>query len=138
MPTDTQRTSLPEASKALTKGLDQLAQEGCVKVFREPGGGTAAPILGAVGPLQFEVLTHRLASEYKVELRLTPLPYKVARWPQGGFDPAAFQYSQASLVVEDRDGRPVVLSENLWHLERAVEQHGFVLAETADPELFER
>ena len=36
--------------KSLAKGLEQLAQEGAVQLFSEPGAGTAVPILGAVGP----------------------------------------------------------------------------------------
>ncbi len=126
------RVAAVERRKALEKGLSQLAQEGAVQLFSEPGAGTAAPILGAVGPLQFEVLCHRMRSEYKVELKLDPLPYKVARWARAGLDPAIFRHSDATRVVEDREGRPVLISENLWNLERAVERNpGLELAETA-------
>src|SRR5690606_1350155 len=100
--------------KALAKGLEQLAQEGVVQVFTEPGAGSAAPILGAVGPLQFEVLQHRLATEYRVQLQLTPLPWTLARWPRAGFDPGAFRFSDSVHVVEDRDGRPVLLFRSPW------------------------
>lgn len=50
--------------KQLQKGLQQLG-EGAVQVFKPHSG--ADLILGAVGVLQFEVVTARLAAEYGVE-----------------------------------------------------------------------
>ncbi len=117
--------------KSLTKGLEQLAQEGAVQLFTEPGAGTAVPILGAVGPLQFEVLQHRMATEYKVSLKLTPLPYQIARWLGPDTDPDLFRFSETKLL-EDRDGRPVVLAKSPWYLERLQEKHPkLVLSPTA-------
>ena len=52
-------------AKALKKGLDQLSEEGAVQLFFDRNDG-ARTILGAVGVLQFEVIEHRLAAEYKV------------------------------------------------------------------------
>lgn len=125
--------------KALSKGLEQLAQEGAVQMFREPGSGTAAPILGAVGPLQLEVLQHRLKTEYKVDLQLSPLRYTVARWPIGEFDPEPFRYSETARVVEDREERPVLLFESEWNLRWVQDKHpDLVLSDTPDPDLFER
>jgi peptide chain release factor 3 len=119
--------------KALAKGLEQLAQEGVVQLFADPGAGTAAPIVGAVGPLQFEVLQHRLETEYRVPLELSPLPYQLARWPRAGFDPAAFRYSDSVRIVEDRDGRPVLLFRSAWSLDVTREKHpGLELAEAGD------
>jgi peptide chain release factor 3 len=126
------RVAAVERRKALEKGLAQLAQEGAVQVFSEPGAGTAAPILGAVGPLQFDVLKHRMRTEYKVELEVDPLPYRVARWPIAGFNPEMFRHSDATRVIEDREGRPVLISESQWNLERAMERHPELkLSETA-------
>jgi peptide chain release factor 3 len=119
--------------KALAQGLEQLAQEGVVQLFAEPGTGSSAPILGAVGPLQFEVLQHRLATEYRVQLQLTPLPWTLARWPRAGFDPRAFRFSDSVQVVEDRDGRPVLLFRSPWNLQVTRDKYPeLVLAETGD------
>jgi peptide chain release factor 3 len=119
--------------KALAKGLEQLVQEGAVQLFQEPGAGSAAPILGAVGPLQFEVLQHRLKAEYGVDLRLVPLDFKLARWPHKGFDAADFRYSEAVRVVGDRDGHPVLLFRSPWNLEMTQQKHpDLELAETGD------
>jgi len=117
--------------KSLTKGLEQLAQEGAVQLFSEPGAGTAVPILGAVGPLQFDVLQHRMANEYKVALKLTPLPYQIARWLGPDTDLELFRFSETKLL-EDRDGRAVVLAKSPWYLERLQEKHPeLVLSPTA-------
>ena len=125
-----------ERRKALAKGLDQLAQEGAVQIFGDPGSGTAAQILGVVGPLQFDVLVHRMQSEYGVELRLTPLPYKIARWVHGEYDPDVLRYSETMRLVEDRDHHAVLLAESPWHLERALARHPEIrLSETSDPQL---
>ena len=119
--------------KALARGLEQLAQEGVVQLFTEPGAGSSAPILGAVGPLQFEVLQHRLASEYRVALQLTPLPWTLARWPRAGFDPGAFRFSDSVQVVHDRDEHPVLLFRSPWNLQVTRDKYpDLVLAETGD------
>jgi peptide chain release factor 3 len=123
---------LVERRKALAKGLEQLAQEGAVQLFTDGGNGAGTPIVGAVGPLQFDVLKHRMASEYKVDLRLTPMPHRVARWPRGTFDPEMVRHSQLVKLVHDREGRPVLLSESASYLERMTERHpGLELADTA-------
>ena len=118
--------------KALTKGLEQLTQEGLVQLFSEPGAGTAAPILGAVGPLQFDVLKFRMAAEYNVELKLRPLAYRVARWVRGAdFNPSDFSHVQSAKLVEDREGRPVLLFENTWSVNWIREKFpGLELAES--------
>jgi peptide chain release factor 3 len=119
--------------KSLEKGLDQLAQEGAVQLFYETGAASTAPIIGGMGQLQFDVLEHRMATEYKVDLRLTPMPHQVARWPRAGFDASAFRFSDALKVVEDREGRPVLLLKSAWYLDRIAERHpDLVLAETPD------
>ena len=125
-----------ERRKALAKGLEQLAQEGAVQLFSDAGAGTAAQILGVVGPLQFDVIVARLASEYGVELRLAPLPYKVARWIHGAVAAELLRYSESMKLVTDRDGKPVLLAESPWHVERAVARHPELeLSETSDPRL---
>ena len=119
--------------KSLSKGLDQLAQEGAVQLFTEPGAGTAVPILGAIGPLQFDVLQHRMATEYKVALKLTPLPYQMARWLGPDTDTSIFRFSD-TMLLEDRDGHAVILAKSPWYFERLQEKHpDLVLNPTATP-----
>jgi len=68
----------PLRSKQLRTGLTQLGEEGAIQVFRPQVGG--ALLLGAVGQLQFEVVAHRLKTEYGVEARMMPSRFTVARW----------------------------------------------------------
>jgi len=124
--------------KALEKGIEQLVQEGVVQLFRDPEGGSASWILGAMGPLQFDVMKHRLTSEYGVELTLSNLPYTLARWPQAGFDPEDFRYSERIRVVRDRDDHWALLAQSSWDFDRVLERNETLqLAETPDPSLFE-
>jgi peptide chain release factor 3 len=119
--------------KSLSKGLEQLTQEGLVQLFTEPGSGSAAPILGAVGPLQFDVLKYRLQSEYDVEVSFKRLDYSVARWPKEPFDPDEFRHSSATRILEDREGRPVLLVDSQHTLRWIRDRHPKLeLAETAD------
>ncbi len=68
----------PLRAKALNKGLDQLCEEGATQVFRPLQGN--ATILGAVGALQFDVVAHRLKSEYGVECQFEGVQVSTARW----------------------------------------------------------
>ena len=58
----------PAKRKQLKKGLDQLSEEGAVQVFHDADRLERDPVLGAVGVLQFEVIQHRLRSEYGAEI----------------------------------------------------------------------
>ena len=68
-------------SKALEKGLVQLAEEGTTQVFRPQMGSDW--IVGAVGLLQFDVVMHRLEHEYGVKAAYEPVSYVTARWVTG-------------------------------------------------------
>jgi peptide chain release factor 3 len=68
----------PMKSKQLQAGLIQLGEEGAIQVFRPHAGGNM--LLGAIGQLQFEVVQHRLKSEYGVDCRLMNSSYTGARW----------------------------------------------------------
>jgi peptide chain release factor 3 len=68
----------PLRLKALQKGLAQLCEEGATQLFKPMRNNDL--ILGAVGPLQFEVVAHRLRDEYKVECQFEPINVATARW----------------------------------------------------------
>ena len=68
----------PMRSKQLNRGLQELGEEGAIQVFRPVLGN--ATLLGAIGPLQFEVAAYRLKDEYGVETRMAPAAYSGARW----------------------------------------------------------
>ena len=68
----------PLRLKALKKGLTQLCEEGATQLFMPMRNNDL--ILGAVGPLQFEVVAHRLRDEYKVECQFEAINVATARW----------------------------------------------------------
>ncbi|WP_167477922.1 peptide chain release factor 3 [Nocardia arthritidis] len=65
--------------KQFRKAIDQLDSEGVVQVLRNDIRGDAAPVLAAVGPMQFEVVTARMMAEFNVETRMEHLGYTLAR-----------------------------------------------------------
>ena len=68
----------PLRLKALQKGLAQLCEEGATQLFRPLRNNDM--ILGAVGPLQFDVVAHRLKDEYKVDCQFETVNVATARW----------------------------------------------------------
>ncbi len=68
----------PLKLKALQKGLGQLCEEGATQLFRPLLGNDL--ILGAVGPLQFDVASFRLRDEYSVQCNFEPVNVATARW----------------------------------------------------------
>lgn len=46
--------------KQFVKGMEQIAQEGAIQIFRDLGSGMEEVIVGVVGVLQLEVLEYRL------------------------------------------------------------------------------
>jgi len=68
----------PLRLKALQKGLAQLCEEGATQLFRPLRNNDL--ILGAVGPLQFDVVAHCLQDEYKVDCHFEAINVATARW----------------------------------------------------------
>jgi peptide chain release factor 3 len=68
----------PLRMKALLKGLQQLSEEGTTQLFRPLNNNDL--ILGAVGILQFDIVSWRLKNEYSVECNFEPVQIATARW----------------------------------------------------------
>jgi len=65
--------------KQLQRALDELDEEGVVQVLYSDLRGPHSPILGAVGPLQYDVVEHRMDDEFHTPISLEPLPFTIAR-----------------------------------------------------------
>ncbi|MFW6324886.1 MAG: peptide chain release factor 3 [Desulfovibrionales bacterium] len=109
----------PLRSKQLEKGLKQLSEEGAVQVFRPILG--ADYLLGAIGPLQFEVTMTRLRDEYKVEAGYEPVDVCAARWIAGGSDVDRFTERYKNSIATDIDGDKVFLVDGMWRLDHVTE-----------------
>ncbi|AHE56113.1 peptide chain release factor 3 [Sphingomonas sanxanigenens] len=106
----------PTKTKQLRKALDDLSEEGVIQVFYPEIGSQW--IVGVVGQLQLEVLISRLQHEYKVDARLEPSPWDVARWiaADSDADLKAFIGLHRSALANDRDGQPVFLARDAWEM----------------------
>ena len=107
----------PLKRKQLQKGLSQLAEEGTVQLFFEPGR-EKDPVCGVVGQLQFDVLAYRLEHEYGAKVTLDRLGYNFARWVMEAGTPDALKKARVPLAVTDVDGLPVALIRDEWELGR--------------------
>lgn len=106
----------PSKHKQFRKGIAQLEQEGVVQVLRSDKRGEQAPVFAAVGPMQFEVAAHRMATELSAPISLESLPYQIARVVSP--EDADFVNRQVSAEVLTRsDGVMLVLFSTPWRLE---------------------
>lgn len=114
--------------KQFRQGLDQLLQEGVIQVFHLKDAVTRVPLLGAVGPLQFEVVQYRLQSEYGAESTLETAPWSIVKWipedQQKNVD--SWRLPTGSRLAFDTEERPVILFPNEWTLRYFRENHSAV------------
>ena len=64
--------------KQFRKGIDTLAGEGVVQVLVSERRGDGSPVFAVVGPMQFEVASHRMEHEFGARISLDSLPYSLA------------------------------------------------------------
>jgi peptide chain release factor 3 len=108
----------PMKRKQLQKGVQELAEEGTVQLFIQPGREKDV-ICGVVGQLQFDVLSYRLQHEYGAKAQLDKLPYTLARWVEGAESPQALEERRIPIGVHDQDGLVVGLFRDSWEVDRA-------------------
>ncbi len=108
-------------AKQFQKGVDQLAQEGAIQVYRN---SYHEVIIGAVGQLQFEVFEYRLKNEYNAEIRLDRLDYSVARWViTENPESISELLDSRTMLVFDHYQRPIILFANQFTLNYFMEKH---------------
>ena len=105
--------------KSFRKGFEHLLAENLVQPFNLIGHVGALPLLGAIGPLQFEVLQYRLRDEYNAESRLETMPWTCMRWLAEPLDDKKLKeilpYGAGS--GKDFEGRQVILFTTDWSLQ---------------------
>ncbi|MEA5011757.1 MAG: peptide chain release factor 3 [Angelakisella sp.] len=117
--------------KQFVKGTTQIAQEGAIQIFQEPGTGMEEVVVGVVGTLQFEVLEYRLKNEYNVDIIMESLPYQFIRWIENEeLDPKKLSLSSDTKIVQDFKGNFLLLFTNNWSIHWALEHNeGLQLSE---------
>ena len=111
--------------KQFVKGMEQIAQEGAIQIFRDLGSGMEEVIVGVVGVLQLEVLEYRLRNEYNVDIRMQTLPYEHLRWIMNDpdeLDPKTLDLTSDTRCIEDLKGNHLLLFGSPWSINWA-EQH---------------
>ena len=115
--------------KQFVKGMEQIAQEGAIQIFRDLGSGMEEVIVGVVGVLQLEVLEYRLKNEYNVDIRMQQLPYEHLRWVLNDPDELDIKHldvTSDTRAIEDMKGNPLLLFGSPWSINWA-EQHNEML-----------
>ena len=106
--------------KQFLKGMEQIAQEGAIQIFKTPYSGMEEVIVGVVGTLQFDVLDYRLKNEYGVDLYEEGLPYQYLRWIEhDGEEPLRadeLTLPNDAMLVEDYKGNQLLLFASLWSI----------------------
>lgn len=113
----------PLKMKQLQKGLLQLSEEGAVQVFRPLRNNDL--VVGAVGVLQFDVVVHRLRSEYKVEAVYEPVNVATARWIQAADHKTLEQFklkAHENLALDGADNLAYI-APTMVNLQLAQERH---------------
>ncbi len=108
--------------KQFRKGIAQLDEEGAVQVLRDPDLGDQAPVLAAVGQLQFEVATNRLENEFGAPVELTSTRYTIARKTDAESAPH-LRAMQGVDVLQRANGDHLALFESKYWMDRVVADH---------------
>ena len=106
----------PLKAKHLVKALQALSEEGVTQLFRPEIG--ADLIVGAVGPLQFDVLVERIKAEYGLLATFETCTFNGVRWIAAAnkSDMDNFVDRNKSGIARDIDGDAVFLAKNNWEI----------------------
>lgn len=109
----------PMKSKQLSKGVDQLMDEGVAQLFVNQFNGRK--IIGTVGALQFEVIEYRLLHEYGASCRWEPINLHKACWIEAkdAAELLDFRKHKAQYMAKDKHGRDVFLADSQYMLQMA-------------------
>jgi peptide chain release factor 3 len=112
----------PLKSKQLSKGVDQLMDEGVAQLLVHQFNGRK--IIATVGALQYEVIEHRLKNEYNATCRYEPVQLYKAVWLKSTNMEQLndFKKRKYQFMAKDKHNRDVYLAESSYALQMAQEK----------------
>ena len=116
--------------KQFRRGIEQLDTEGVVQVLSSDLRGDQAPVLAAVGPLQFDVVLHRLEHEFGARAELDHLDYSMARRTDADGARALAGQRAVEVLTRRHDGALLALFSDKWRLAQVQREHPDLLLET--------
>ena len=109
----------PLKSKQLSKGIDQLMDEGVAQLFVLELNGRK--VIGTVGALQFEVIQYRLEHEYTAKCSYENLNVYKACWINiNQSDPEElkeFKRVKSRFLAKDKSGQLVFFADSAFTLQ---------------------
>ncbi len=116
------RSKDPSRYKQFRRGIDQLEHEGIIQVLRSDRRGDQAPVLAAVGPMQFEVVEDRMTQDFNAPMRYEQLSYSLARLTTADAAEILSNVHGAEVLVRT-DGAYVAVFNDVWALRRVEKNH---------------
>ena len=113
----------PMKTKQLSKGIEQLMDEGLAQRFSVEINNQT--IIGTVGVLQFEVIQYRLKNEYQATCSFRSISIYKACWFKSENEEQLqnFVKKHPTAIAKDKEGNLVYLAESRWFLQRAEEDY---------------
>lgn len=104
----------PMKSKQLSKGIDQLMDEGVAQLFTLDLNGRK--VIGTVGALQYEVIQYRLEHEYTAKCTYEPIQVHKACWVEAedehNTEFKEFKRVKHRYMAKDKRGQLVFLADS--------------------------
>ncbi len=118
----------PSRYKQFRQGIRTLEEEGVVQILSQQDSKSHIPVLAAVGTMQYDVASHRMAHEFGAPVELTPLPYSVARRTDDE-GAATLRKAHRVEVLTRTDGMLLALFPDIYWLRQAKTDHPDVMLE---------
>jgi len=115
----------PMKSKQMSKGVDQLMDEGVAQLFTMESNGRK--IVGTVGALQYEVIQHRLEHEYGAKCTYENINVHKACWvdPENSNNEEYKEFIRIKqrFLAKDKQGQLVFLADSAFSIQMSQQKY---------------
>jgi peptide chain release factor 3 len=115
----------PMKAKQLTKGIDQLMDEGVAQLFTLELNGRK--VIGTVGALQYEVIQYRLEHEYGAKCTYENFPVHKACWVEPENEKndefKEFKRVKQKFLAKDKQGQLVFLADSSFSIQMTQQKY---------------